>query len=424
MSEETARPGTRAGEDQVRAELAHWRGAIASLDDLDAVAAPAAWAMLEAYLRMRLRERLQRAVAVLAAEGRGIAVSLDAGEPVDRVWQRVMGLRQHYLEVETVVDFYGDAVNTRTNPALGAVLGGLDTIAVDSMEVVLRPLGIEVPPAVVYVDKGMGAAILRAGVRLWGPGGPSPVAAIKLTRHNLGHPTALLHETGHQVAHLTGWTDELGDALLEELSPQSAEVAELWRSWRSEIAADIHAFVLAGWAPVPALANVVDGTTPTVHRIRAGDPHPPGWLRVMLNVALCRRWFGAGPWDALAAAWQQRHDPGRHGSAGARVAVASLPLLPRVVAVCTDRPFAAFKSRPIHALADPRRVSPPELAALAQRAGPSLLASRYLARRESLRILACLTASESPEPAVQAAAVARLHKWLATLAPNPLPRAA
>src|SRR5215475_5162940 len=106
----------------------------------------------------------------------------------------------------------------------------VDTIAVDSMEVLLRPLGIEVPPALVWMDKGTGAAILRAGVRLWGPGGPSPVAAIKLTRHNLGHPTALLHETGHQVAHLTGWTDELGDALLEELSPQSPEVAELWRS--------------------------------------------------------------------------------------------------------------------------------------------------------------------------------------------------
>src|SRR5215475_8872026 len=237
--------------------------------------------------------------------------------------------------------------------------------------------------------------------------------------HRSRHPAC-----GHQVAHLTGWTDELGDALLEELSPQSPEVAELWRSWRSEIAADIHAFVLAGWAPVPALANVVDGTTPAVHRIRAGDPHPPGWLRVMLNVALCRRWFGAGPWDALAEAWQQRHDPGRHSFAGARVAAASLPLLPRVVAVCTDWPFAAFKGRPIHALADPRRVAPPELAALAQRAGTSLLASRYLARRESLRILACLTASQPAEPAVQAAAVARLHKWLATLAPNPLPRAA
>lgn len=415
---------TEPRDGQLMAELAHWRGAVASLADLDTVAAPAAWAMLEDYLRLRLRDRLLASIRAVADEGAAIASQLDAGETPDVARRRVLGLRSRYIQVEAIVDFYGDAINTRTNPTLGAVLGGLDTIAVDSMEVLLRPLGIEVPPALVWMDKGTGAAILRAGVRLWGPGGPSPVAAIKLTRHNLGHPTALLHATGHQVAHLTGWTDELGDALLEELSPRSAEVAELWRSWRSEIAADIHAFALAGWAPIPALANVVDGTTSAVHRIRAGDPHPPGWLRVMLNVALCRRWFGAGPWDALAAAWQQRHDPGQYSSAGARVAVASLPLLPRVVAVCTDWPFAAFKGRPIHALADPRRVSPPELAALAQRAGPSLLASRYLARRESLRILACLTAGQSPEPAVQAAAVARLHKWLATLAPNPLPRAA
>ncbi len=409
---------------QLMAELAHWRGAAASLADLDTVAAPAAWAMLEDYLRLRLRDRLLASIQAVADEGALIASRLDAGSTPDVVRQRVLGLRSRYIQVEAIVDFYGDAINTRTNPTLGAVLGGLDTIAVDSMEVLLRPLGIEVPPALVWMDKGTGAAILRAGVRLWGPGGPSPVAAIKLTRHNLGHPTALLHETGHQVAHLTGWTDELGDALLEELSPQSRELAELWHSWRSEIAADIHAFILAGWAPVPALANVVDGTTSAVHRIHAGDPHPPGWLRVMLNVALCRRWFGAGPWDALAAAWQQRHDPARHSSAGAWVAAASVPLLARVIDVCTDRPFAAFKGRPIHALADPRRVSPPELAALAQRAGPSLLASRYLARRDSLRILAYLTASQSPEPAVQAAEVARLHQWLATLAPNSLPRAA
>ena len=75
-------------------------------------------------------------------------------------------------------------------PRLGAVLRGLDTIAVDSMEVVLRPLGQEVPPALVYPEKGLGAAVLRAGIRLWDQGGLSPVAAIKVTRHNLIHPTA------------------------------------------------------------------------------------------------------------------------------------------------------------------------------------------------------------------------------------------
>ncbi len=410
---------------QVGAELAHWRGAIAALADLDAVAAPAAWAMLEEYLRMRLRQRLLASVQALATEGSVVAALADTGEPADVVRARMLALRRRYVEVEAIIDFYGDAVNTRTNPVLGAILGGLDTIAVDSMEVVLRPLGLDVPPALVWMDKGTGAAILRAGIRLWGPGAASPVAAIKLTRHNLGHPTALLHETGHQVAHLTGWTDELAGALEEVVRPHSVELAGLWAGWSSEIAADVHAFVLAGWAPVPALANVVDGATGAVHLLRPGDPHPPALTRVLLNVALCRHWYGTGgPWEVLGAAWLHRHDPGRHVSEGARVAAASLPLLPAIARACTVRPFAAFGHRPIAALADPRRVSPGSLEDLRRQAGPSLLTSRYLARHEPLRILAALTAHQPVDPGASAHATTTLHQWLATLAPLPLPRAA
>jgi len=411
-------------ERQLRAELAHWRGAIEALVDLDAVAAPAAWAMLEGYLRLRVRERLTRSIAELAAEGSAIAVRLDAGEPLAQVRDRVLGLRHRYVMVETVVDFYGDAVNSRTNPALGAVLGGLDTLACDSMEMILRPLGMEVPPALVYVDKGMGAAILRAGVRLWGPGGPSPVAAIKLTRHNLGHPTALFHETGHQVAAQTGWVPQLASALSHSVAPHSATLADLWAAWASEIAADVHAFALAGWSPVPALAHVVDGPTPAVHRIRLGDPHPPAWLRVMLNAELCRAAYGAGPWDDLARTWMERHDPRRLESAGARVAAASLPVLPALAEACLTQPYPAFGGRPISALADPQLVSPTALEALQRRAGPTLLTSAYLARQRPLQIVALLTMDLPRDPVATAATTRRLHGWLTTLAPIPLPRAA
>ena len=81
------------------------------------------------------------------------------------------------------------------------LLRGYDTLASDSMARTLEPLGIDAPPALVYVDKGLGAAILSAGVRLWDAAHPSPAAAIKLTRHNLSFPTAMWHETGHQAAH-------------------------------------------------------------------------------------------------------------------------------------------------------------------------------------------------------------------------------
>jgi hypothetical protein len=414
----------RSGERQLRAELAHWRGAISTLADLDTVAAPAAWATLEAYLRLRVRERLERSVAELAAEGSAIAMALDMGQPLIRIRDMVLGLRRRYLEVETVLDFYGDAVNSRTNATLGAVLGGLDTLACDSMEVILRPLGFPVPPALVYVDKGMGAAILRAGVRLWGPGGPSPVAAIKLTRHNLGHPTSLFHETGHQVAAQTGWVPQLAAALRDAVGRRSTTLADLWSGWTSEIAADVHAFALAGWSPVPALATVVDGPTTAVHRVRIGDPHPPAWLRVMFNVELCRAAYGTGPWDDLASTWTDRHDPRDLSYAGARVASASLPVLPALAEVCLTRPYAAFGGRPITALADPRSVSPAALDTLARQAGPTLLTSGYLARQRPLPVLALLTRDQPTDPTEAAAATRRLHGWLATLAPLPLPSAA
>jgi hypothetical protein len=415
---------TRSAELQLSTELAHWRGAVAALTDLDTVAAPAAWATLESYLRLRVRERLERSIATLAAAGGAIAVALEAGEPIPQVRERVLDLRRRYNEVETVVDFYGDAVNSRTNPTLGAVLGGLDTLACDSMEVVLRPLGLEVPPALVYVDKGMGAAILRAGVRLWGPGGPSPVAAIKLTRHNLGHPTALFHETGHQVAAQTGWVPQLAAALRDVVAPHSTTLADLWAGWSSEIAADVHAFALAGWSPVPALAQVVDGPTAAVHRVRIGDPHPPAWLRVMLNAELCRTSYGIGPWDDLASTWLDRHDPRRLGTGGARVAVASLAVLPAVAAACLTQPYPAFGRRAITALADPHLVSPSALDAFERQAGTTLLTSTYLARRQPLQVLALLTRDQPSDPTRAAASTRRLHDWLATLAPIPLPRAA
>jgi hypothetical protein len=410
---------------QLRSELAHWRGAIAQLADLDTVAAPEAWAQLEDYLRLRLRERLMSSITALAAEGTVLATQLETSPQPEQARAALLRLRQRYLAVEATVEWYGDAVQQRTTPRLGAVLRGLDTIAVDAMETLLRPLGIETPPALTYPDEGLGAAVLRAGIRLWDRGGLSPVAAIKITRHNLAHPTALVHETTHQAAHLCGWNAELRDVLRSVVAPRSVVLADLWSSWASEIAADAGAFALAGWSPVPALANVVDGPTSTVHRVRPGDPHPPSWLRVMLNVEFCRNWFGtSGPWGDLAEAWQSRHDPSASEGADARVATASVPLLAPIADACTRRPYRAFGGRPLSALADPGRVSPAALSKLGRTAGNSLLTSTYLARTESLRILALLTSEQARDPADAAVRTARLHDWLARLAPLPLPRAA
>jgi len=374
---------------QLASELRHWRRAAHDLTDLDLVASPAAWAGLESYLGAGVRAALTgsaRAVAVradqLAAQLRGAG-----DEDLPRLRERVLALRRAYVRAETVVDFFGDAVVTRTGPRLAELLRGLDLLAVDAMDRVLGPLGIAVPPVLVYLDKGLGASILRAGVRLW-DASVSPAAAIKITRHNLLRPTSLLHECGHEIAHLTNWTDELGAALHETLAPVSPAAADAWRGWASEVAADVIAFALTGYAPVPALADVVDGDTEAVYRMPPGDPHPMGLLRVTFNAALCRSWYGRGPWDDLARTWLHRHPAHAAPAESAVVARASLPLLPELVRVCTERPMRAFGGRSLAGLADPRRVAPAELRRLADGAGAALYTSSYLQRLEPMRVLA------------------------------------
>lgn len=411
--------GRSAERAQTEAEVTHWRLAVEALADLETVAAHEAWSALEEYLQRNVRTRLSGVVAVLAAEARALQHALDGGRDLADVRRDLLRLRTRYLAVEAILDFYGDAVNSRTNPRLRALLRGFDTLAGDSMAAVLTRVGIEVPLALVYLDTGLGAAILRAGVRLWDREHPSPAAAIKLTRHNLSHPTALLHETGHQVSHLSGWNTELRVALGERIGRRSRELAELWQGWTTEIAADVHAFAQAGWAPVAALANVVDGPTSVVYRIRPGDPHPFPFIRVLFNVALCRSWFGAGPWDQVAAAWSHRHPPQSVGGEVGALAAASLAVLDDVVEVCTRQPMASFRGAPLAGLLDPLQVSPAALDALARQAGPSLLSSTYLRRREPLRILAFLANQAVTDPGRAGEHQDRLLAWVADLGADP-----
>jgi hypothetical protein len=374
----------------LEAELRHWRGAVAGLPGLESLGAPGAWEGLESYLGRSVRASLAATTDRIAREAERVAADLAAASSPDElaaVRRGLLRLRARYLRAETVVAFFGDAVRTRSDPRIAAVLRGLDALAVDSMERVLRPLGIDVPPVLTYLDKGLGASILRSGARLW-DASISPAAAIKITHHNLWQPTSLVHETGHQVANLTGWTPELADALEAAVAPVSATAAAVWRSWASEVAGDVYAFVLLGYAPLPALATVVDGTTAAVLRVALGDPHPFGWLRVQLNAALCRSWYGPGPWDDLAQVWARRHPLDGGSPLAAEVARASLPVLDRIADACTRTRMRAFGGRPLAELADPRRVSPAELRKLADRAGPSLYTSSYLRRLEPMRILA------------------------------------
>jgi hypothetical protein len=277
----------------------------------------------------------------------------------------------------------------------------------------LTPLGRQVPAALTYLDAGLGASVLKAGLRLWDGTAENPVAAIKVTRHNLLRPTSIIHEAGHQVAHMLGWNDELRAALLAASSDRRA--GESYASWATEIAADAFAFVHTGYASVAALHDVIDGPDDAVFRYLPTDPHPVSSLRLLLTVEWCRLSFGEGPWDAMEATWTAHHPPERAPEGLREFLAACIAALPQLAAVVLRGRYRAFRGGTLTSVVDPQRVSPAALAQLERSLGAAAHTSPYWIWNESIRLLA-LNGYRAVEGAVDLrTAAVRQEQWMLRL---------
>ena len=108
---------------QLSRQVAHWSTAAARLRELERFASAEAWAGLERYLGTRLRENLLGAVDRLHAPGAALQTAIAGARDDDDladVRRQLVAFRNAYLRVETTLDFYGDAINTRTSPYLAA----------------------------------------------------------------------------------------------------------------------------------------------------------------------------------------------------------------------------------------------------------------------------------------------------------------
>jgi hypothetical protein len=176
--------------------------------------------------------------------------------------------------------------------------------------------------------------------------------------------------------------------LSRALAKHSTEVATLWAQWSSEVVADAFAFAHTGYGSVAALHDVLSGGLESVTQFREFDPHPVGYLRVLLGREACSRFFGAGPWDALARAWIHTYPVTALGATPRRLLEASRLALPDLVDLIFHTPLRAFGARTLVDLIDPARVRPDALSALERQAGPALYVSSHWVQKECLRLLA------------------------------------
>jgi len=395
-------------------QVAHWLAAARTFRDAEEFASIEAWKSVErdigAPLRMQINTVVEELIKLGEATQRVVAEARKTPARIPAAATSVQHFRRRYVQVDTTLDFLGDAVNSRTSAQLREVLTTLDRLAVMSMQAVLERAKKPVPRVLVYQDKGTGASILRAGVRLWAPGAIMPVAAIKIVRHNLYRPTSLFHETGHQVAHLTGWTHSVRAAIADALK-DDAKLQAMWTPWASEIGADVFAFLHTGYASTAALYDVV-GSVDTILQWPVGDPHPIGWLRTIFGCAMSRLCFGdKGPWNGLQRA-MQAHYPIASAEATLRPLLArSKAAMPRIAEACLSAPVPGLGGRPMTDVLDPKRVSPEALAELEHTAGAALWTSPTWRQREGIRIVALAGLREAECPETAPMWIERARSW-------------
>lgn len=386
---------------QIERQINHWNAAIERLGGWSTWASEQAWRSLEQYLDFELGEKFGSAIERLrhkTADLKRQAARCQSREEIIGIRRALIKVRREFVQVETMLDYFGDAVNTRTSTYMSAMLRACDRLSELSMYQILQQFGQKSPPVLAYIDKGLGASILKAGLRLWDGNTINPVSTIKIVRHNLLRPTSLIHETGHQVAHQLNWTGEMATVIESRLAGKNSVIGKIWRSWTSEIVADVFAFVHTGYASVTALHDVVAGDTGSVFTIRPFDPHPMSYLRVLLAAELCRQTYGSGPWDDLAAAWKEAHPLSRAPAESRSVVEQSLPLLTTLAGCCLTTPLKAFRGKSIVRCIDPQRVSAKQLTELESRGGEALYNSTHYARSEALRITALTGYRASMQP--------------------------
>jgi hypothetical protein len=211
-----------------------------------------------------------------------------------------------YNSILDQLDIFADVLSQRGEHDVGIWLSGLDVLAEDGLTVCKNYF--DIPPLMVFLERGHGAAIRRARTRL--PGGDeNPVAVIQIPRERMvgsGIASSLIHEVGHQAAEgmeLTkGLRIELGKKI--ESATKNKIAWKHYERWISEILADCWAMGHLGISATLGLMGVVTLPKYFQFRLDLDDPHPAPYVRVKLSCAFGKALFPHLQWDKVWQMWQ------------------------------------------------------------------------------------------------------------------------
>ncbi|MCO6491913.1 MAG: hypothetical protein J5I98_26085 [Phaeodactylibacter sp.] len=280
-------------------------------------------------------------------------------------------LQHHFGETEVTLtqaygffDTYLDVLTQRHMPGLGPLLRGCDALALDAIRRPHPALALVEPP-LVSVNRGFGASVAREGVRLPGDN-LNPLALIEIPYARLQEKcnlTSILHEAGHEAMVRLGLKTTLPEMICAALSRQRAskELQQYFALWMSEIGPDFWTFLCSGIAAAGGIREILTLPPAMMYRISPADPHPPAWLRVLLNFEWCRQAWGDGLWDGWEREWLTFYPPGLAPPDTRRLLQEGRRFLPAVARALLHARFRTLGGKPLAALFDLAALAPARL---------------------------------------------------------------
>lgn len=279
---------------------------------------------------------------------------------------------QHHIGVTEVAltqayaffDTYLDVLTQRHMPELGPLLRGCDVLALDAIRRPHPALALVEPP-LVSVNRGFGASVVREGVRLPGDN-PNPLALIEIPYTRLREKcnlTSILHEAGHEVMVRLGLKEALPAMIDAALSRRHAskELRQYFALWMSEIGPDFWTFLCSGIAAPGGIREILTLPPAMMYRVSPADPHPPAWLRVLLNFEWCRQVWGVGMWDGWEREWLVLYPLNLAPQESRTLLQEGRRLLPAVAHALLHARFRVLGGKPLAALFDLTALAPARL---------------------------------------------------------------